>query len=62
MNEIEEQFKRVKQRQSRIRGKLFSRKSPNYNKYVRVFGRDLVYYLTELEDLIELLILEREQD
>lgn len=60
-DEIREQFRRLQQRHSKIRGKLFSRMTPNYNTYVRLFGRDLVAYLMELENLIELLIMEREQ-
>lgn len=54
--ELLEQFRRLQQRHQRIRGKLFSRKAPNYNTYVRLFGRDLVDYFTELEDMIEGLI------
>lgn len=59
--EIKEQYKRLQQRHSKIRSKLFSREKPNYNTYVRLFGYDLVAYLMELENLIELLIMEREE-
>lgn len=56
MTELEDQIKRIHQAHQKIRGKLFSRKSPNYNTYVRLFGRDIVTYFLELETLLDLII------
>lgn len=37
----------------KIKSKLYTRKKPKYNKYIRIFGRDVVKALDDLLELVE---------